>query len=276
MSNLSITLLLILFSTISHAQQQLISHWVPSSLNESLIGTDDTDYGLLDETNAQDVFHVSFHENEIQKAELLGVITRKEKYNQCLIEKIKAEEIIVLETSTIEVETYPIQLKLLEDKNGESIYATCFTLAYDIPDEFELLNEWNSTESELIHNLIYYEIQSPELSTILNIVEFMFKRLERNAELIWNTSSSISSTTQIKDLAVILYPNPTSDYIKFQTPNNTNMNIIIYNHQGKQMIKKINHDLSENINVNSLSKGNYFMVMQAQSQTIKKQVVVLR
>jgi len=86
---------------------------------------------------------------------------------------------------------------------------------------------------------------------------------------------------KVKKQSLKLYPNPVVDYatIEFKLEKVSNVNIRVYDVNGR-MVKELNYNqrpaglLKERISLNDLSKGAYFLTMQAGSQTTTNKFIV--
>lgn len=91
-------------------------------------------------------------------------------------------------------------------------------------------------------------------------------------------SSSNCSVLSIKNNQLLntitFYPNPTNNQIEVSNPNQTNLNITIYNVLGKKVLATNNTSLSkQKINLSSLNSGVYLVEILANGKRVTKKLI---
>lgn len=86
----------------------------------------------------------------------------------------------------------------------------------------------------------------------------------------------------IKNLDVLIYPNPSEGDLKidFQLSNNDNVNISLNSIDGRLIEKILNKNLKKgqhsiNWKNNNLSSGNYFVTIETSKNTTSKKLIIL-
>lgn len=100
--------------------------------------------------------------------------------------------------------------------------------------------------------------------------DYIYTTTKEITPLTLNTKKGFNSSINI-----CLYPNPTMDYIyitNFTLPTN-NINMFIYNIEGKLMLQKENININTAINVVQLPKGNYIAKFETLGNTITKKFI---
>src|SRR5690606_9517116 len=88
----------------------------------------------------------------------------------------------------------------------------------------------------------------------------------------YETQSTIGLDENAKQ-KINIYPNPFSEIISFNNPENLKINsVFIYNLQGK-MVWQSNQSLNSSIDLSSLSKGFYFIQIQTESGIYNQKVL---
>ena len=71
-----------------------------------------------------------------------------------------------------------------------------------------------------------------------------------------NLPSEITSSNQ---LPILMYPNPASNFLHFQIPDNQNISVSFYDLAGKKHIEKKLASKKESVNISGLNIGCYFV-----------------
>ncbi len=131
------------------------------------------------------------------------------------------------------------------------------------------LNEWKISDgtNELIIDNSFYDYNpgiNENFTSITGIITYNkndYRLLIRNEDDIKSTPTEITNSIKLSDINV--YPNPTSDFIKIEISNNSDLNYVttnIYNIVGKKIFSKyiINTDVID-LDLSSYSNGIYLI-----------------
>ncbi|MBK0370120.1 pectate lyase family protein [Flavobacterium agrisoli] len=78
-------------------------------------------------------------------------------------------------------------------------------------------------------------------------------------------------TEEIKNVEISVYPNPTTDYVTVQTPENTTTNIAVYNTSGQLIFSKEQAKGDQIVDLTQQSNGIYFVrILNGKKEIIKK------
>lgn len=97
----------------------------------------------------------------------------------------------------------------------------------------------------------------------------------------WTTKTeyiySLHQLTAINNIEfeteLCIFPNPTSEYINVENKNEEITSIAIYTMQGRIVLKQTGNSRNAQINVSSLAKGSYIVLVNSKTQTMKHKFV---
>lgn len=125
-----------------------------------------------------------------------------------------------------------------------------------------LFNDENPAATDRISKLISYK---ENLYFVGTNEESGTELFTVTTELPVFLSTSESELDQNKQLKIILYPNPASDFIKISTQKDLKINTYtVYNTAGQQVVSGI-YTPNKSINVNTLQAGNYIIQIKTDS-----------
>ncbi len=88
------------------------------------------------------------------------------------------------------------------------------------------------------------------------------------------TQESTVSTNSLDVQAIVISPNPASDYVQIQNLP-SNCNVVLYNLAGAVVLSQSINSSSVSLNIAALAKGVYIIELKISAKVIKKQMLVI-
>jgi len=86
-------------------------------------------------------------------------------------------------------------------------------------------------------------------------------------------SNKLTSVSTVKENQLIVYPNPAIDYINLNLPNLSYKSVTIVNLMGETVLKQNVNSVNEQININRLNTGLYFILVNGENGLLKKSFI---
>jgi hypothetical protein len=160
-----------------------------------------------------------------------------------------------------------IALYYLEGNRDPSL-ATKKEIVYDfLRTDFKVDNTWYSKSALKIPYMAKSGYLAFRYKTIVNWLDIKLDNIQ--------VSPEIKSTVQRinNNIAVAIYPNPTSGVIKFRTDLSGDFEVSILDFSGKLIVKETVNTDSE-LHIEYLSKGVYFVEVLIQNQVQKSKFIL--
>ncbi|WP_242158964.1 T9SS type A sorting domain-containing protein [Aestuariivivens sediminis] len=184
-------------------------------------------------------------------------------------------------------------------KSGSSFTETAFTTNNSVPSAVIISDVNNDNSNDVIvgysststtDELTWYKNSSStgEQSidnTQNDIYDFVLRDFDNDGDLDmatiatsqnhlnWfenSTNSSSLSTTDLEMTKIRIYPNPTSNVLRFKNVQNEALKLSVYNLLGKKVISTQSINASNNtLDVSSLNRGVYIIHFEDQSESLK-------
>lgn len=157
----------------------------------------------------------------------------------------------------------------IEDVNSNIDY---FEYAVGIQPLDNSVVDWtNNSQNTAVSEMIPFLVQGETY--------FISVRAINNAGLestFYSNGQTYDNTSSLEELSDIIsiYPNPTSNYLNIQMENNFPYHFSIFDMNGRLVVTKKEVIGTEIIDVNSYSNGTYSLIIQQDSQIVKKLFVV--
>ena len=148
-----------------------------------------------------------------------------------------------------------------------------------IIDPISTLHTWVNTSGTTSTTRSY--------SYITNVVGGPIVDIQMKANTTGNTNTDISEvkwnplagftgiSTFDNNSGITVYPNPASEYLIISNTSNDNLNLVIYDLTGREVLNSVINGQSKKISVSSLANGTYILKMFNKGEVVKTNNIVI-
>ena len=96
------------------------------------------------------------------------------------------------------------------------------------------------------------------------------------SEVKWNPLAGFTGiSTFDNNSGITVYPNPASEYLIISNTSNDNLNLVIYDLTGREVLNSVINGQSKKISVSSLANGTYILKMFNKGEVVKTNNIVI-
>lgn len=142
-----------------------------------------------------------------------------------------------------------------------------------------LMDKFEESYDYLLNNGVYprEEIAWQGYETEYYHLDYMSDWIVNRLAYLDTKFNEVCPPMNVSDFAtqkIKIYPNPTSDYLYFNSFENQSFMIIIYDVQGKKLLEEKIENPNQKISVSSLSSGVYFVKIKSENSSQTEKIII--